>query len=141
MPRSPRRPDFTGRIGGMENDVRARKVRPIPHTETKTFIVNGTIATSIYIPPCRVSVIQAPEWKRLIRFDAILESGSAVLDWYLDGDLLLAGVEVDDTGSGSTGVLPTPVDIPFGGGWLRVVIDDATDASHLAAAYTAETSR
>lgn len=101
-----------------EEDIRRLKLRQPPAggvgSDTKTFIVGGTITTSLYIPRFYVSVNPdggTPEAKYLWGFWARLRLGSGTMSW-LHNELFVVDHNVGDTTS--LVALPAPVALANG---------------------------
>ncbi len=134
--------DVDEQIRDQQEQQRAKRIKPIRHCETKTFIVGGDITAGLYIPPVylRFNVDdESPEWKRIVLFDGILRTGAITVNWELDGTVILNGMEIDTAGS-TFGVLDNPIDVTYGAHWLRVVPVDG-EGEDLSAAYAATTGR
>jgi hypothetical protein len=148
MGRSPQPRGLLQRILDAERDVTALKRLARHHTETKTFIVGGTVDSSLIVPPVLVSVNpddQSPETKRLIAFHGITTTGTIDVFWQLNGSTVLTGHTLDSAGStGGTradllagfGSLP----ILQGENWLTLVIASGT-ATDISAGFTIVTDR
>lgn len=141
--------DFVRRFERLEEHVRMLRIRPKAHTETKTFIVGGDIDSGLYVPPVFLNVNpdeESPEWKRLLSFHGILETGSIVAHWELNGDTVVDNHAITTTGS--TGGTSTDIEtflsaeLPEldGENWLRLIVDSGT-GTNLAAAFTIVTGR
>jgi hypothetical protein len=105
------------------------------HTETKTFIIGGPVDTDLYVPPFFVGIDydgDTPEWKVLIGFRAVLETGSATLKWLLNGEPVASGQSVDADPLTSIYDIDA-VDLALGD-VIQVEITSATDAMNLSAA-------
>lgn len=142
--------DFVKRFERLEGQVRDMRVRPKAHTETKTFIVGGDIDNGLYVPPVFLNTNpdeESPEWKRIVSFHGILQTGSIVVHWELNGVTVVPGHAITSTGStdGESadiiayyGSLPELVD--GGENWLQVIVDSGSGAN-LAAAVMMVTGR
>lgn len=133
MPRNPARPDLIGRLRRNSEEMRQQRIHPRGHTESKTFIVGGNISPVIYIPPFIVGInsdAETPEWKRLTGFAAILQAGSATIDWLVNGSPVTATLAATTTID--TADLPTPLLLAHGD-TIQPVISAATGATALSA--------
>jgi hypothetical protein len=80
--------DFIKRFERLEERVRKLEIRLKSHTETKTFLVPGSISTSMYVPPFWVGMDpdgDHPEVKRIYAYRGVLRAGTCTVSWLING--------------------------------------------------------
>ncbi len=141
MPRVQGTRDLVDRINDLENEVRKLRIASKAKTETKTFIVPGTINTALYIPPVAIAVNldqTSIEWKELIGLGGILRTGSCTFTWKLDNVTIYTGHAVGGSWVGV--LLPTPIKLTVG--WHTLLCTPtAGTGTDLSIAYAAATGR
>lgn len=128
------RQTFLQRFDQLERHVRTQRIRRKGHTESKTFLRGVGIDETTLVPPAFIGIDhdgETPEWKRLTGFAGVLETGSATIDWHLNGVAVATGMALSTTPA--TLDLDTPIDLAHGD-TLRPVITAASGATYLSAA-------
>lgn len=100
MPRNPNPRDDADIIRRLDEEVRQLRLRKRGHTETKTYVVGGSISSALYIPGFYVGLDSdgnTPEGKFLIGFAGHLATGTNTGDWYLNGTPVYTGHAIDAT--------------------------------------------
>ena len=136
MGRNPARRDFVGRTLRTERALRQVRITPRSHTEVKTFIVGGFLEVGDpFIPPAYIGVNydeESPEWKLLIGFAAIVNTGTVTLSWKHNADTVKTGHVVTTTSGYSDLTIPRMI---ANGDLVQPVITAADSANNLAAAF------
>lgn len=128
-----RRQSFVQRFERLERLVHVQRIRRKGHTESKTFLVGGDFDATVVIPPLFVGIDhdgETPEWKRLTGFAGVLQSGTATVNWLLDGALVGT---LALTTTPAVLDLTTPSDLAHGD-TIQPVVTAASGASGLSAA-------
>lgn len=136
MSRVPGRKDFGRRVKRSEEQQRKERALRRGHTESKTFIVGGTISPALYVPPFFVAVDyddETPEWKTLNGFRAQLSAGTATLDWLVNGSVI-ASQNVTTNPAHAPIVLADPLGLDTGDTIQIEVTAASLTAENLAAA-------
>ncbi len=122
--------------------VRQARLVSRAHTETKTFIVGGTIDNALFIPWVGIAINldgESAEWKSLISLAGRLRLGEVEFNWELDDVEIYSGHIIDDTAWTSID-LDEPIVLTPGWHTLRAVPFDGTGVD-LSAAYATSTGR
>lgn len=136
MGRNPARPDFIGRTINSEGALRQVRISPKGHTEVKTFVVGGALATSLFIPPAYLGVDydgDTPEWKHLIGFAAVVRVGTVTLTWKRNGSSILTGHVVTTTSGFED--LDTPIPVATGDRIQATITAVGSSPADLSAAF------
>lgn len=120
--------------------VRALRIRPHAHTESKTFIIGAAIVDGMDIPPFKVGINaddNAPEWKYLYSVICELTVGSCTVDWLVNGSSVWS--QAVTTVSSEEQVAPA-IELAHGDRVTVLISDASVDASGLSACAVMVTS-
>lgn len=142
MSRNPTFPDLVDRIKRLEDQVRNLRIASKAKTETKTFIVSGSISSSLYIPPVGIAVNldgTSLEWKEIIGLGGQMRTGTGTFRWLLNNQVIYTG-HVITSNSWSGVLLEEP--IKLNPGWHSLLCDPtAGSGQDLSIGYAAATGR
>lgn len=140
--RSARSRDLVDVVRRLQEEVRQLRLKKRCHTESKNYIIGGAVDTGLSIPRFFVGVnadSNSPEHKLLLGFWGTVESGSIVVDWYLNGSPVLTGHAIDTTGPNEA-LLTSPI-LMVNRDFLKPVITSGTGADLTAAAVFSTSGR
>lgn len=142
MARNPAARNFIGHAVAETERSRQTRLVSKAHTETKTFIVGGTIDDALFIPWVGIAINldeRSAEWKTLISLAGRLRVGEVEFNWELDDVEVYSGHIIDDSAWTSV-MLDEPIDLQSGWHTLRAVPFSGTGID-LSAAYATNTGR
>lgn len=143
MPRPNVPRTLVARVKALEREVARLGRRSQAHTETKTFLIGGTIADTVFVPWVFTATNlydKGAETKYLVSLVGQMRTGGASVNWEFDGVEIYAGHVLLDTGMTSVD-LDTPVEITPGWHSLRPVFQAGSSGEDAACGYALETLR